>query len=233
MVAQYATDRNSTHPCHQLMQCPVCSRLPQVIAFSPDPAALALGVTVQQQPGPSGALAASLATIGLGGSGGDSAAGPAAGAAAALALSPAQQQHQLVAALHARVAKATAEVEELRRAVDLHRSRWGVKPACMGRCSLGWAGPTRQSLHKQGGSGAPSRHLFSWRCPGVAQARLPPVCRLGYAHRCHCRVLCTPTWTSHGAHSPPPPGPPPARPQPQPCLQAAPALWTSPTASSW
>lgn len=88
----------------------------QVIAFSPDPAAVALGVTAPPPP-PTGPLAASLATLGLGGGAANTAA-----AAAAAAQSPAQQQHQLVAALHARVARATAEVEELRRAVELHRS---------------------------------------------------------------------------------------------------------------
>jgi len=109
----------------------------KVVAFSPSAAALALGVAgLPPAGGASGGAGSAaplsvsmqlvgslkeagrelLGTSGAGGGGGGAAPAGVVGQGAM------NQHQQLVAALHARIAKATAEVEELRRRVKKERS---------------------------------------------------------------------------------------------------------------
>jgi hypothetical protein len=93
--------------------------------FSPNPAALALGATGGSGCGSgAGSLLSTLSSSikeGRDASGGGGSAGgaaPGGGGAGTLA-----QHQQLVAALHGRVARVTAEVEDMRKRVEKERAR--------------------------------------------------------------------------------------------------------------
>ncbi|GBF98424.1 hypothetical protein Rsub_10489 [Raphidocelis subcapitata] len=102
-----------------------------VITFSPSPAALALGAAGPAAP-PAGAAPFRDGARRTSSSGLSPAASGLPGAASGLASglqAPAAQQQAIVAALHARIQKATAEVEGLKKRVERERARAGSRGA--------------------------------------------------------------------------------------------------------
>jgi hypothetical protein len=107
----------------------------QVIAFSPNPAALALGACGggAASASPQGSLLSTLGSfkearldlLGAAPPGSPAAGSSGGGGGAQAALA---QRQQLVAALHGRISKATAEVEELKRQVEKERARAAARP---------------------------------------------------------------------------------------------------------